>query len=82
MTILDCGNSLKLLIIEKSWRELAKRDYTVLEIVLEGQKASCSWQSGKKLKPLGIGVDSAKGEMRNSFGGWQDQEHGGVYIEF
>lgn len=82
MTILDCGNSLKLLVVEKSWRELAKRDYTALEIVSEDQKAGCFWQSGKKSKPLSIGVDSAKGEMRNSFGGWQDQEYGRIHIEF
>lgn len=46
--------------MERTHRELAKRDYIVLSIVSGDQEAGCFWQNSKKLRLFGIGVDLAK----------------------
>ena len=59
LTTLDRGGSR---------RELAKRDCSAQRLVSGGQEVRGSRQGGKGSRPLGIGVDSAKGfrgEMRS-----------------
>ena len=69
---LDGGNSLRPSAAERSRHGLARRDCSARGVISGGQEDGCSWQGGKGLRPLGIGVDPAKGfrgDMRSSLRG-------------
>ena len=60
-TTLHRGDSLWPSTVERSRRELARRDCLAWGVISDGKEVGRSLQGGKGSRPLGIGVSSAKG---------------------